>query len=149
MATFSGAAGIIKVGSTPDTVGQVRSFTVEQTQDTIETTSMVADGDSTTKVSRSYVPGLSTYTISGDVYFADLAGTEGQADIEAAVSSTGLLQFKVYPSGDTASTDVGSFQGNAVVTSFSVTSSVDGIVEASFAAQGSGTLITQDSASIA
>ena len=43
MATFTGQAGMIKIGS--DIVGELRSFTIEQTQDTVETTSTQAAGD--------------------------------------------------------------------------------------------------------
>jgi predicted secreted protein len=138
MATFTGQAGMIKIGS--DIVGELRSFTIEQTQDTVETTSTQAAGDSSQAVSRTYKPGLSTYTITGDVYFD--GDDTAQAAIEGGLDAAAVdaaLTFKVYPAGG-SSADGTAFSGDAVLTSFSVSSSVDGAVEASFAAQGTGDL---------
>lgn len=139
MATFTGQAGMIKIGS--DIVGELRSFTIEQTQDTVETTSMVADGNSSTAVSRVYKPGLSTFTITGDIYFdadTDAAQIALEGGLDAAAVDA-ALSFKVYPAGG-SSADGQAFSGDGVMTSFSVSSSVDGAVEASFAAQGTGPL---------
>lgn len=146
MATFTGQAGIIKIGS--DAVGELRSFTIEQTQDTVETTAMQAAGDSATAVSRAYKPGLSTFTITGDVYFD--GDDTAQAALEGGLDEGGLgtaLSFKVYPAG-VAATDGTAFSGSAIMTSFSVSSSVDGAVEASFAAQGTGPLTIGDAESV-
>lgn len=142
MATFTGQAGLIKIGT--DIVAELRSFTIEQTQDTVETTSMQAAGSSSTAVSRSYKPGLSTFTITGDVYFD--GDDTAQAALEGGLDEAGLgtaLTFKVYPAGVGAS-DGKAFTGSAIMTSFSVSSSVDGAVEASFAAQGTGDLTVND-----
>ena len=152
MATFTGQSGIIKValdGGTHYGVGELRSFTIEQTQDTVETTSMQAAGDSSVAVSRSYKPGLSTFTITGDVYF-DGDDTNGQAVLEGKLdeAATGTaVEFKVFPAGIGAS-DGKAFSGNAVMTSFSISSSVDSAVEASFAAQGTGALTIDDADTI-
>ena len=146
MSTFTGQSGVIKIGS--DIVGELRSFTIEQTQDTIETTAMQAAGNSSTPVSRVYKPGLSTFTISGDVYFD--GDNTAQASLEGGLDEGGLgtaLVFKVSPAGNGAS-DGKAFQGSAIMTSFSVSSSVDGAVEASFAAQGTGDLTIDNAESI-
>ena len=139
---YTGHDGVIKLADTGDSlsstaIGNLRSFTIEQTQDTVETTSMGSSG------MRTYQPGLSTFTISGDVYFDH--ADDVQLKIDELVSKTGqesLATFEVYPSGDgTSQTPANSkFSGSCIITSFSVTSSVDGVVEASFSAQGSGTL---------
>ena len=140
MATYTGHDGVIKLADTGDSlsstaIGNLRNFTIEQTQDTIEDTAMGSSG------MRTYKPGLSTFTISGDVFF-DHADTV-QAKIDELVSKTGqetLATFEVFPSGDgTSETPANSkLSGSCIITSFSITSSVDGMVEASFAAQGSG-----------
>ncbi len=142
MATYTGFDGVIKLADSGDSlsstaIGNLRNFTVEQTQDTIEDTAMGSTG------MRTYKPGLSTFTISGDVFF-DHADTV-QAKIDELVSKTGqetLATFEVYPSGTgTSETPANSkLSGSCIITSFSITSSVDGMVEASFAAQGSGAL---------
>lgn len=152
MSTFTGQSGIIKValdGGTHYAIGELRSFTIEQTQDTVETTAMQAAGNSATAVSRTYKPGLSTFTITGDVYF-DGDDTNGQAVLEGKLdeAATGTdVEFKVFPAGVGAA-DGAAFSGNAVMTSFSVSSSVDGAVEASFAAQGTGSLTIGDADTI-
>lgn len=152
MATFTGQAGIIKValdGGTHYAIGELRSFTIDQTQDTVEVTATQAAGDSSVAVSRSYKPGLSTFTISGDIYF-DGDDTNGQAALEGKLdeAATGTaVEFKVFPAGVGAS-DGKAFSGNAIMTSFSVSSSVDGAVEASFAAQGTGALTIGDADAI-
>lgn len=140
MATYTGHDGVIKFADTGDSltsaaIGNLRNFTIEQTQDTIEDTAMGSSG------MRTYKPGLSTFTISGDVFF-DHADPV-QAKIDELVSKTGqesLATFEVFPSGDgTSETPANSkLSGSCIITSFSITSSVDGMVEASFAAQGSG-----------
>jgi len=152
VSTFTGQSGIIKValdGGTHYAIGELRSFTIEQTQDTVETTAMQSAGNSATAVSRTYKPGLSTFTITGDVYF-DGDDTTGQAALEGKLdeAATGTdVEFKVFPAGIGAA-DGAAFSGNAVMTSFSVSSSVDGAVEASFAAQGTGALTIGDADTI-
>tara|TARA_S200002703_G_scaffold99044_1_gene85645 strand:- start:304 stop:747 length:444 start_codon:yes stop_codon:yes gene_type:complete len=146
MSTFTGQAGLIKIGS--DIVAELRSFTIDQSQDTVETTAMQAAGNSATAVSRTYKPGLSTFTISGDIYFD--GDDTAQAALEGGLDEGGLgtaLSFKVYPAGIGAN-DGKAFSGSAIMTSFSVSSSVDGAVEASFAAQGTGDLTMDDAESI-
>lgn len=141
MALFTGHDGAIKFASSDDSlsstaVGNLRNFTIEQTQDTIETTVMGATGNM-----RTYVPGLSTFTMSGDLFFD---GTDTvQEKLDELVSDNGestLATFEAFPSGDAASSNNTKLSGSIVVTSLSITSSVDGMVEASFAAQGSGAL---------
>jgi hypothetical protein len=149
MATFTGQSGVIKVGS--DIVGELRSFTIEQTQDTVETTAMQAAGDSSTAVSRVYKPGLSTFTITGDVYFDADTGQAAQIALEGgldAAATDTALAFKVFPAGVGAA-DGQAFSGSGIMTSFSVSSSVDGAVEASFAAQGTGSLTIDDADTLA
>tara|TARA_Y100000114_G_C11733988_1_gene315141 strand:- start:687 stop:1130 length:444 start_codon:yes stop_codon:yes gene_type:complete len=142
MAIYSGHDGVIKLANTGDSLsstamGNLRSFTVEQTQDVLETTSMGSSG------MRTYQPGLSTFTISGDMYFDQ--GDAVQTKLDELTSDTGqdtLATFEVFPSGDTTSATPANskLSGSCIITSFSITSSVDGIVEASFSAQGSGSL---------
>ena len=57
------------------------------------------------------------------------------------------MEFKVFPAGVGAS-DGKAFSGNAIMTSWSISSSVDGAVEASFAAQGTNSLTIGDADAI-
>lgn len=138
MATFTGHDGVIKLADADDSlsstaIGNLRNFTIEQTQDTVENTVMGSGNV------RSYLPGMSTFTISGDVYFD--AGDTVQAKLDELATKTGdesLATFEVFPSGTAGGNT--KFAGSCIITSFSITSSMDGMVEASFAAQGSGAL---------
>ena len=142
MATFTGHDGQIKLADSGDSlssnpIGNLRNFTIEQTQDTVEN-SVMGNGNV-----RTYLPGMTTFTISGDMYFD--GADDVQQKLDDLVSKTGdetLATFEVYPSGDGASENPANtkFSGSCIITSFSITSSMDGMVEASFSAQGSGAL---------
>ena len=147
MATFTGHDGVLKFAdSTVDgagalsmtEIGNLRNFTIEQTQDTVETTVMNTSGSY-----RTYKPGLSTFTISGDVYYDGLAASTVQQKLDEMVSrggDEGAATFECYPSGSATGSGNTKLSGSCIITSFSITSSVDGMVEASFAAQGTGAL---------
>ena len=147
MATYTGHDGVLKFAdSTVDgagalaltAIGNLRNFTIEQTQDTIETTTMGSTGNM-----RTYKPGLSTFTISGDVYYDGLAASTVQQKLDEMVSRSGdegAATFEAYPAGEGTGEGNSKLSGSCIITSFSITSSVDGMVEASFAAQGTGPL---------
>ena len=123
MATHTGSEGTIKIGS--DTLGEIRSYTLESTGEVIEDTSM---GDS----ARSYKAGLTTFTGSLEVFFDE--GDAAQGNLDAGSSVT----LEVYPEGATAG-DV-YYNGTAIVTGRTITASFDGMVEMSISVQGSGGL---------
>lgn len=139
MASYTGHDGVVKFNDTDagigglNPIGNLRNFTIEQTQDVIETTAM-----GTSNI-RTYKPGLSTFTFSGDVFFDE--SDVIQDKIDDLVTKTGegsTASFEVYPAGEDSGRR--KLSGDMIVTSFSITSSVDGMVEASFAAQGTGAL---------
>ena len=88
---------------------------------------------------RTYKPGLTTFTFSGDVFF-DEANVIHNAldDLVAKTGESSEATFEVYPAGEDSGRR--KLSGSMIITSFSITSSVDGMVEASFAAQGTGAL---------
>lgn len=124
MATHAGSEGTVKSGS--NAIAEVRSFSLEESADTIEDTSM---GDT----SRTYLTGLKTFSGSVDVFW-DETDTNGQVSFSVGSSVT----FAVYPEGDTAGDTY--YSGTAIVTGRTITSSFDGMVEASFTLQGTGAL---------
>lgn len=124
MATHAGSEGTVKSGA--NAIAEVRSFSLEETADTIEDTTM---GDA----SRTYLTGLKTFSGSVDVFW-DETDTDGQVSFSVGSSVT----FAVYPEGDTAGDTY--YSGTAIVTGRTITSSFDGMVEASFTLQGSGAL---------
>jgi predicted secreted protein len=124
MATHKGSEGTVKVGS--NAVAEIRSYSIEESADTLEDTSM---GDS----ARSYKPSLTSFSGSLDVFW-DETDTSGQG----ALSVGSEVTLNVYPEGD-ASGDT-YYSGSAIVTGVSRTGSFDGLVEASISVQGNGAL---------
>ena len=125
MATHTGSEGTIKIGS--DTVGELRSFSLESTAETIEDTSM---GDT----SRTYKVGLKTFTGTASVFF-DETDTAQNALVAGAE-----ITLNVYPEG--ASSGDTYYSGSAIVTGRTINSSFDGMVEAEISFQGTGALTT-------
>ena len=124
MATHKGSEGTVKVGS--NAVAEIRSYSIEESADTLEDTSM---GDS----ARTYKPSLTNFSGSLEVFW-DETDTSGQG----ALSIGSEVTLNVYPEGD-ASGDT-YYSGSAIVTGVSRTGSFDGLVEASISVQGNGAL---------
>ena len=125
MATHTGSEGTIKVGA--NTVGELRSFTLETTAETIEDTSM---GDT----NRSYKVGLKSFTGSASLFWDEV--DSGQTAIVVGTEIT----LNVYPEG--ASSGDTYYTGSAIVTGSTIASSFDGMVEAEVSFQGTGALTT-------
>jgi len=123
MATHTGSEGLIKIGA--NTLGELRSYSLETTGDTIEDTSM---GDST----RTYKTGLTSWTGTASVYM-DEADT-AQIALTVGSSVTTVFYFEGASSGDKY------YTGTAIVTGKSVSASFDGLVESEISFQGTGTL---------
>lgn len=128
MATIVGNDGAVIMQG--NAVAAVRSFTVDITADTIETTTMGAD-------TRTFVRGLAQYSGSADVYFDPdqfngnvhfnpTSGTVGQANYSG--------KFYLVEGG----TDTVFWCNSMVITGYSINSTMDGLVEATISIQGSG-----------
>ena len=126
MATHKGSEGTVKVGS--NAVAEVRSFTIDESADTLEDTSM---GDA----ARTYKPSLTSFSGSVDVFW-DETDTTGQGALTIGAEVT----LNLYPEGDTTGDTY--LTGSAIVTGVSVNSSFDGLVESSISFQGTGALTT-------
>lgn len=124
MATHKGSEGTVKVGSSA--VAEIRSYSIEESADTLEDTSM---GDS----AKTYKASLTSFSGSLDVFW-DETDTSGQG----ALSIGAEVTLNVYPEGD-ASGDT-YYTGSAIVTGVSRTGAFDGLVEASISVQGNGAL---------
>lgn len=124
MATHAGSEGTVKVGS--NAVAEVRSYSIEESADTLEDTSI---GDT----ARTYRPSLTTFSGSLDVLW-DETDTNGQGALTIGAEVT----LNLYPEGD-ASGDT-YYTGSAIVTGRTVTGSFDGLVEMSITVQGNGAL---------
>ena len=124
MATHKGSEGTVKIGA--NAIAEIRTWTINETADTLEDTTM---GDS----ARSYKPSLTSWDGSMDVYW-DETDTNGQG----AATIGAEITLNVYPEG--AVTGDSYYTGSAIVTGVSRTASFDGMVEASLTFQGTGAL---------
>lgn len=123
MATHTGSEGLIKIAN--DTLGELRSYSLETTGDTIEDTSM---GDS----ARTYKSGLTAWSGTASLYFdeADTAQT--------ALTVGSLITIKVAFEGTSSGDKY--YEGSAIVTGKSVSASFDGLVESEVSFTGTGAL---------
>lgn len=136
MAILTGNNGVVKVADADGTLtslAAVRSFTLDITSDTIETTTMGVDA-------RTYVKGLSSFTGSADIYWdsgefptADASGELAGLNPTLETVGTSPYAIELY-----LNTTANKFSGNIIITGFSINSTMDGMVEASISFQGSG-----------
>lgn len=125
MATHTGSEGTVKVGST-NSIVEIRSYSVEETADTAEDTSM---GDSY----RTFKTTLKAWTGSVDVFW-DETDTTGQGALLVGSEVTVRFMPEGAASGDAYLT------GSAIVTGKTITGSFDGMVESTITLQGTGSL---------
>ena len=100
MATHKGSEGTVKVGA--NAVAEIRSYSLEESADTLEDTSM---GDS----ARTYKSSLTSFSGSLDVFW-DETDTNGQG----ALTIGSEVTLNVYPEGDTSGDTY--YAGTAIVT---------------------------------
>ena len=126
MATNKGSSGVVKIaasGGSAAVVGEVRSYSIDTTADTVEDTVM---GDS----ARTYLPSLTSATLSVECYWDD-------GDAQQLVLDEGTdIDWEIHPTGTGAGEKY--YSGGGVVTAKTITASFDGMVEASFSVQVSG-----------
>lgn len=124
MATHKGSEGTVKSGA--NAIAEIRSYTITETADTLEDTTM---GDA----SRTYLASLKTFSGSIDCFW-DETDTNGQLTLDPGSTVT----INIYPEGSTSGDTY--YTGLVIITEKSVTASFDGMVEASFSFQGTGAL---------
>ncbi len=126
MATTKGSSGVVKLavnGGSVAAMGEVRSFTLDETADTIEDSVM---GDT----ARTYLSSLTSATLSMDVYWDDADA------VQLVMDSGAALDWELYPTG--TGTGEKYYSGGGILTSKEITASFDGMVEGSFELQVSG-----------
>ena len=142
MATLTGNNGTVSVGGT--VLAAVRSFSVESTRDTIETSVMGQDF-------RTYVNGMSSYSGTADIYFdpAEFDGGESTFNPTAGNVGGAPINVKFYVDYAAGSGNDSVFTGTAIITGYTVNSSMDGMVEASISFQGSRDVTYSDGSNVA
>jgi len=128
MANIVGKNGVVKGGTagSESAIGEVTGFSINQTADTIETSTMGS-------ADRSYVTSLKSFSGSVDVLHSVTAG-DNQS--EFAVGSS--LQLELYPNGTASGEKY--FEGTVLCTGKDVTSTFNDMVTATFSFQGTGQL---------
>jgi hypothetical protein len=125
MAVHKGSEGAIKIGSA--TVAEVKSYSLDESADTIETSNMGSSA-------RTYLSSLTSFSGSVDCMWDETDSSQNAL----AVGSTVTLLW--YPEG--SGTGATFYSGSVIVTGKNITGSFDGLVEASIAVQGSGAITT-------
>ena len=125
MAVHKGSEGAIKIGSA--TVAEVKSYSLDESADTIETSNMGSSA-------RTYLASLTSFSGSVDCMWDETDSSQNAL----AVGSTVTLLW--YPEG--SATGATYYSGSVIVTGKNITGSFDGLVEASIAVQGSGAITT-------
>ena len=140
MATLVGNDGQVTIAG--QAVVSTRNFSVDMTSDTIETTTMGVDV-------RTYVKGMSSWSGSADIYFNtdDYQANVIITSTSAAAIGSAPIGVKFYLDQD-ARNDVVLY-GNGIITGYSVSSSMDGLVEATISFQGSGPIKYQSTGDLA
>ena len=122
MATHSGSEGTVKVGS--NAIAELKSWTLDQSQDTVETTKL---GDTV----KTYTATQSSSSGTMDCFW-DETDTNGQV----ACSIGATVTLNLYPEGATSGDTY--YTGSAIITSVGVSQTHDGIVERTIGFQVSG-----------
>ena len=131
MATYNGKDGVfqaITTGGSLATVTNLKSWSVEQTTDSIESTVMGATGDAKT-----FTTGMSSWTASCELLY-DLSNAV-QADLVIGES----VDIKIWP--NTVS-QAESWAGTGIVTASSQSGEIGDMVGSSITVQGTGVLTT-------
>lgn len=126
MATHTGSEGTVRVGT--NAIAEIRSYSLEETADTVEDTSM---GDAY----RTFKTTLKGWSGSVDVFW-DETDTNGQVALVVGAEVTANF----FPEGATAGQTEKYYSGTAIVTGKTVTGSFDGMVESTITLQGTGAL---------
>lgn len=160
---FSGSEGAVYVGSTA--VASIRSFSIEETQETIDATTMNTSGvafrtnkptfkswSGTVDVFWTIDDANSSDNFSGDPQLThieqggptpgDAAGATGDENYFGILQPGSTeVELHFWPSGD--STGELGYQGKCLITSRSISTSVDGMIEASVTVTGTAPIRTE------
>lgn len=150
MSEIKGVNGVVKVapnGSTKYALLHVTAFTLEETSETIDVTTMGDASRAILSTFRGFSGTVDGYWDDNDVnlgHDADAADTTvpdsaDGVDVVATsprVKAGDRIDFEVYPAGTSGSY----YSGDAIVTSISRSASFDGAVEYSIAFEGTGDL---------
>jgi hypothetical protein len=127
-------AGDLNVAVNLLILGQVRSWSLEESVETLDTT--VMNTSAAGFIFRDVVPSFKSWTITVDFLY-DPTDTDVAFDAQFKAGNT--VNIAIYPESDTGSKEV--YGGKALMTSISRSSSYDGVIECSATFEGRSTLL--------
>jgi predicted secreted protein len=136
MSANKGLTGVVKLGAAgaETAILNVTSFSLEETTETIDVTSMDSAGNS-----REVLPTFISFTGTVEGYWDNTDAALKHTDaVDPVVRAGAEIGFELYPE----STDSGAlyYKGNAIVTSVSRTQSFDGATQFTVNFDGNGPL---------
>ncbi len=137
----SGSQGTVYIGSTA--IASIRSFSLEETQETIDATTMNTSG----VAFRTNKPTFKSWSGTVDVFWTvdeasdPLTGDVSEGGASLTPGSTEVV-LHFWPNGDDQY-HLG-YTGNALITSRTISSSVDGMIEASVSVIGTSAISTEN-----
>ena len=123
MATHNASQGLIKVGT--DTLGELKSFSFNETSGTIETSNL-------SSTAKTFAVGQTAFSGSAEAFW------DNDDAAQNALANGSIVTLHLYPEGATSGDKFRS--GTVQVTDVSTSLSTEGMVEASFSFTGSGVL---------
>jgi predicted secreted protein len=129
MATSLGKAGYLLLSAV--TALELRNYALDRTSDTTEDT-VIGDLWKTRKAT------LNDWSVSADMFWDPL--DPGQSAAATGIEAGTAITVNLYPSG--AGSAATYYTGLAIVTSLGASAAHDGMVERSFACEGTGALTT-------
>jgi len=130
MANYQGNNGTVKIKSGSDTltaIADVRSWSMTMTREVVETTAMGDDF-------RKYLKGLQVFSGTMEIVYTDSENAIVETSLNPDTDATVQVEFYA----DANNTTTAKFQGDVIVTSFSVTNTYDGLMTATVEFQGTG-----------
>jgi len=127
MASHTGVDGVLKYDS--NAVAELTSWTLDVNQEPVESTALGSSA-------RSFKTGIINWTGSAECFWDESDTAQSQIDTDMSTVTTKTLEL--YPEGTTSGDTY--FSGTVIISSISRSSSVNGMVTASFSFQGTGGL---------
>lgn len=128
MANHKGSEGDVKIGA--NSIAELKSWDLEETAETIDDTTL---GDA----AKTFKPGTTSASGSAACFW-DETDTNGQGAMTIGAEVT----MNVYPEGAVTGDHFATF--SAIITAYSLSAAIDGMVEASFSYQVNGAVTWGD-----
>lgn len=134
MALLKGYGGVVKAGATPSTVGEVKNYSLTESADTVEVSTLGSAYAANTST-------LKRWSGSFSAHF-DIADA-GQDELRTGLSAGSVVAVEFYLGGESGAGNVKK-AGNVVIESIDFTNDVSGVVETSISFTGTGALTTTE-----